>query len=87
MTPKAIACRALVIVAIYAVLNAFGLRDYASVLTSTEPTASGAMLLPMIGVATYLLFYILAWILAPILLLTAGLLALWNRVRGSATAS
>jgi hypothetical protein len=79
MTPKYLLRRAIVIMAIYLLLHALGLRDDTSILSSTEPTVSGS-LLPMLGAVVYVFFYALAWLLAPILLIAAGLLALWNRL-------
>jgi hypothetical protein len=71
---------AVLIVVLFAVAHAFGLREYTTII-------SGTMASPTLGVETcallgmgYLALYFGAVVLAPVLLIAAALLKLWERL-------
>jgi len=80
-SPKDFVRHAILIVVVFAVIHATGLREYTSVLNGTtgsvEMNPNYAALLGVV----YILFYLAAILLAPILLIAATLLAIWQRIR------
>jgi hypothetical protein len=80
-SPRGFLLRAGVIGAAFLALHLAGLRDYASVLNGTVgPASTGWKTSAFLGVA-YLVVYMALVILAPILILAAGILSLWHRRR------
>ena len=82
-SPKDFVRHAILIVLLFAIAHAFGLREYTSMI-------SGTMASPSLGAGTctllamiYMTFYFGAVVLAPVLLIAAGLLFLWEKVRDS----
>jgi hypothetical protein len=82
-SPKDFVRHAVLIVVLFAVAHAFGLREYTTII-------SGTMASPTLGVETcallamiYLVFYFGAAVLAPILVIAAGLLLVWEKVKDS----
>ena len=80
-SPKDFVRHAVLIVVLFAVVHLFGLREYTSII-------SGTMASPTLGAETctllaiiYMVFYFGAVVLAPVLLIAAGLLLLWEKVR------
>jgi hypothetical protein len=84
MTPRGLLLRAALITAVYALLHLCGLRHSASFLSGTPVGGTFATL----GGLTYVLFYFAAVVLAPILVIAAGVLRLLSRppATGSAEA-
>jgi len=80
-SPKDFVRHATLIVLAFAVIHLFGLREYTSFLNGTtgsvemDPTTAG-----LLGIV-YVLFYLAAILLAPILLIAAGFIASWQRIR------
>jgi phosphotransferase system glucose/maltose/N-acetylglucosamine-specific IIC component len=80
-SPKDFVRHAILIVLVFAVMHALGLREYTSVLNGTtgsvemDPTYAA-----LLGIV-YILFYLAAILLAPILLIAAGLITAWQRIR------
>lgn len=80
LSPLGLLLRAAGIAAVFAILHAFGLREYATILCGSSPTGG-----PVDGIAAvFALAYILFWFLfvlgVPILALGAGLQALLLRL-------
>jgi hypothetical protein len=75
MTPRGLLLRAALIAAVYAVLHLCGLRQDAAFLSGTPVGGTLATL----GGITYVLFYFAAVVLAPILVIAAGVLRLLTR--------
>jgi phosphotransferase system glucose/maltose/N-acetylglucosamine-specific IIC component len=80
-SPKDFVRHAMLIVLVFALIHALGLRDYTSVLNGTtgsvEMDPGDAALLGIV----YILFYLAAILLAPILLIAAALIEVWQRIR------
>ena len=79
VSPCGLAARAGLLAAVYLVCEIAGLRDYTTFLSGTEQAATWSA--TVLGGVAYLAAYFGAVLLAPILLLTAGLLGLWQRFR------
>ena len=78
-SPQGFLQRALVIGAGFLLVHLAGLREYTSVLNGTVgPESSGWVLSAFLGV-TYIIIYLAFVILAPVLILAAGILAVWQR--------
>jgi hypothetical protein len=78
-SPRGFLLRALLIGAAFLAVQLAGLRDYTSVLNGTVgPSAASWKLSAFYGL-TYLVTYMAFVILAPVLVLAAGILALWQR--------
>ena len=80
-TPRGLLVRALVLAALYTALHLAGLRSQTSVLCATMQEEGGRQFWGAFAAAAYIVTYLLAVVVAPILALAAGLLALWNRAR------
>jgi hypothetical protein len=81
LSPKDLARRALMLVIFYAILHIAGLREFVSILNGTV----GSLRLGW-GMSVFLgLLYIVAHLafilLVPSMLMAAGLLSLWSRIR------
>lgn len=80
-SPKDFVRHAVLIVVAFALIHALGLREYTSVLNGTvgsvEMDPDYAALLGIV----YILFYLAAILLAPILLIAGGFIAVWHKLR------
>lgn len=81
-TPRGLLVRALVLAAIFAVLHLAGLRSQTSVLCATMQEEGSRQFWGAFAAAAYIVTYLLAVVVAPILAIAAGLLVLWNRSGG-----
>ena len=79
-SPRGFVLRALVVAAAFLVVHIAGLRDYTSILNGTVGPGAGRNLSAVLGIV-YLVFYMAAIVFAPMLLLAAGILALWEQHR------
>jgi hypothetical protein len=79
-TPKDFARRAVVIGLAYAVAHGCGLRQFTSLLSGTTGSAELSWAVSSVFGVTYVLLYLAFVLLAPTLLLAAGLLAAWRRI-------
>ena len=79
LSPRGLAARALLLVAVYGVCELAGWREATTFLSGTQTGGSWSATVWK-GVA-FLLAYHGAVLLAPILLIAAGLLAAWRRYR------
>lgn len=78
-TPRGFLTRAVLCWLVFAILHLAGLREYTGLLTMTKP-AGVPYLLAATGATTYIVFYLAAILLAPILAIAALLLWLWERI-------
>jgi hypothetical protein len=77
-SPQGFLARALVISAVFLAVHLAGLREYTSVLNGTVgPAAASWRTSAFLGVA-YLAIYMAFVLLVPVLILAAGVLALWR---------
>jgi hypothetical protein len=83
MTPRGLLLRAVLITGIYALLHLCGLRHSAAFLSGTPVGGTLATL----GGLTYVLFYFMAVVLAPILVIAAGVLRLLSRAPAKESAA
>jgi hypothetical protein len=80
LSPKDLVRRALVIAVIYFVVSAFGLREFTSILNGTMGSVSlGWHLSAFLGLL-YIIFYLAFVLIAPTMLIAAGILVLWKRI-------
>jgi hypothetical protein len=80
LSPKDLVRRALVIAVIYAVVSAFGLREFTSILNGTMASvALGWHLSAFLGLL-YIICYLAFVLLTPTMLIAAGILVLWKRI-------
>ena len=82
-SPKDFVRHAVLIVVLFAIAHMCGLREYTAII-------SGTMASPTLGAETctllaiiYMVFYFGAVVLAPILMIAAALLYIWEKVRDS----
>ncbi len=74
--------RAFLLAAVFFVCHAFGMREYTSILSGTFPAGDHAReLLACMGMV-YVIMYLAAVVVAPILLIAAGLVYLVERATG-----
>lgn len=78
ITPCGLIVRAVVIVLLFAVAHSAGLREHTSLLCSTVQTDTGRAAGTCFA-AIYATSYLLAVVIAPVFVIAAALLALWNR--------
>jgi hypothetical protein len=79
-SPAGFVQRALVISVIFLLVHLAGLREYTSILNGTVgPDSAGWAGSAFLGM-TYILVYLAFVILAPMLILAAGMLAVWQRL-------
>jgi hypothetical protein len=79
-SPAGFVQRALVISALFLLVHLAGLREYTSILNGTVgPDSAGWAGSAFLGM-TYIILYLAFVILAPMLILAAGLLAVWQRL-------
>lgn len=81
LTPAGLALRAVWLLVFFAVAHRAGLREYTGVISLTWPEGASRDLACLYA-ATYCLLYFSAVLLAPILLLAAGILAGLQRLAG-----
>jgi hypothetical protein len=80
-SPTALIARAVVVTVLFCVSELLGLREYTTFLSGTSANAKlGWQLASGLGLI-HLLLYIAFILLVPIMLIAAGLLAVWNRLR------
>jgi hypothetical protein len=78
-SPAGFVQRAIVISVGYLLVHLAGLREYTSVLNGTVgPESAGWTVSAILGI-TYIIIYLAFVVLVPVLLLAAGILALWQR--------
>jgi hypothetical protein len=79
LSPKDLLQRAGAITVIYFILHLAGLREYTSVLNGTVGSVALGWKLSGFLAVIYILFYLALVVLAPILVLAAGLLLAWQK--------
>jgi len=77
-SPRGFLLRALVIAGAFLAVHLAGLRDYTSVLNGTIGPAADWRTSSFLGIA-YLVIYLAFVIVAPVLVLAAGILTVWQR--------
>ena len=83
-SPKDFVRHAVLIVVLFAIAHVCGLREYTAMISGTMASPSlGAEICTLLAIV-YMLFYFGAVVLAPILLIAAGLLFVWGKVGDSA---
>ena len=80
LSPKYLLLRALALGLIFGVVHIAGLRDYSAFLSGTAASVSAGMKLSSFYGMIYIAAYIGCVVVAPILLLAAALLTLWNKL-------
>ena len=79
LSPRDLICRAAILTVIYAMVNVAGLREYTSILNGTAGSADISRgLAAFLGVG-YVFSYLAFVLLAPIFLITAGLITAWEK--------
>ncbi len=78
-SPAAFLVRAAILAALYAASCAAGLQEYTTFLSGTSPNVNMSWHTASTLGLIHLLLYFAFILLVPILLITAGLLAAWNR--------
>lgn len=73
---RALALRAAILLAVFAVLHLAGLREYMPLLCGSPAPGNASRLVQALCCTSYLIFYFAAVLVAPVLLLAAGLLRL-----------
>ena len=82
-SPKDFVRHAVLIVLLFGLAHLAGLREFTTIITGTMAVpAWGAEVCAILGVG-YMALYFGAVVLAPILVIAAGLLWLWEKVRDS----
>ena len=82
-SPKDFVRHAVLIVVLFAVVHLLGLREYTAMISGTMASPNlGAEACTLLAII-YMLFYFGAVVFAPILLIAAGLLVVWGKVRDS----
>lgn len=83
LSPKDLVRHAVLIMALFGVAHLAGLREFTTIITGTLAAPSlGAGWCAVLG-AGYMALYFGTVVLTPILLIAAGLLFLWEKVRDS----
>ena len=83
LSPAGLAARAGLLVLVFALCEVAGLREYATFLSGTQQ--GGQWSSSVLGGVAYLFAYYGFVLVAPILLIAAGLLAGWRRLAGKGT--
>jgi len=78
---KLFVVRAVAIVLIYALCDAIGWRDYASVISGTSPDPAGMTLAAALKAVIYILLFLATFIVVPILLISSALILVWTMIR------
>jgi hypothetical protein len=71
--------RAVVIALLFGIFQAAGGRECTSVLCGTRPEIAGSFQLAALTGVAYIISYILFTVVAPVLAIAAGILAIWHR--------
>jgi hypothetical protein len=80
LSPKDFVRHAVLVLAVFALVHLCGLREYTSVLNGTTGAVGMDMeTATLLGVG-YVLVYLAAILLAPILLIAAALVAVWQKI-------
>lgn len=79
-TPRSMQTSAVIFVLVFVGLNVAGLRPYVSFFTATWQDTGALQYRDAFFAIAYAIAYLLAVLAAPILLITSGLHALWNRI-------
>jgi hypothetical protein len=80
LSPKDLVRRALVVAAIYGVVNAFGLREFTTILNGTMGSVSlGWRTSAFLGLL-YIISYLAFVLITPTMLIAAGILLLWKKI-------
>lgn len=74
--------RALALVLLFAIAHLAGLREYTTFLSGTTASPDVSIRLSAFYGMLYVTLYIGCVVVAPVFILTAGLLTLWPRLRG-----
>jgi hypothetical protein len=77
--PSGLIARAVFVVLVFIILHAIGWRTYATVLSGTSPTGEPFTYTDSWRMVAYVLSYLFATVLAPILLIAALVLSLLTR--------
>lgn len=80
-TPRGLILRAAMLAVLFAAVQLAGFREYTSVLCGMYPAVGAHPQIAAFWGFVYIALYLTFTLLAPILLITAALLALWNRSR------
>ncbi len=75
-TPSGLVARGVFVVVVFIILHAIGLRAYTTVLSGTSPTGEPFTYIDSWKMVAYVLSYLFATVLAPILLIAALILSL-----------
>jgi len=78
-SPRGFLLRAAIIGVVFLALHLAGLRDYTSVLNGTAGSAAAGWKISVVLGVSYLIFYLAFVLVVPMLILAAGILALWQR--------
>lgn len=78
-TPMGFVFRALIIIVLYGTSELLGLREYTTFLSGTSANVNLSWQTASLLGVIHLLLYVGFILLAPVLLIAAGLLAAWNR--------
>jgi len=79
LTPSGLVARAALGVVAFIVLHAIGFRAYTTLLSGTSPTGEQVAYVDMVKMVAYVLSYLFSTVVAPILLIAAGLLVVLQR--------
>lgn len=78
-SPRFLLTRALAIGVLFLLLHLAGLREYTTFLSGTSGAGAGLRLSFFYG-SLYILSYLGAIVLAPIMIIAAGILVLWQKI-------
>jgi hypothetical protein len=84
LTPKGLALRGIVLTALFLAAHLAGLRSFTSILCGMSSSAGGTASVTAFLGSVYVVLYLAAVSVAPILLIAAGLLFLWDRGKAAA---
>jgi len=77
--PSGLVARAVFVVLVFVILHTIGWRAYTTALSGTSPTGQQIGYSDMLKMVAYVLSYLFATVLAPILLIAAAVLSLLTR--------
>jgi hypothetical protein len=80
LSPKDLVRRALMVIVIYFIISACGLRDFTSILNGTMGSVSLGWHLSAFFGLLYIISYLAFVLVTPTLLIAAGILVLWKRI-------
>jgi hypothetical protein len=84
-SPKDFVRHAVLILVLFAVAHLCGLREFTTIVSGTMASpALGTEICALLGMG-YMAFYFGAVVLVPVLLIAAGLLWLWEKVRAASS--